>query len=317
MPAERITPEPVGHEFDFIEWVRAQGDGNARVPVGIGDDAAVVRFPAPGNALVTVDMLMEGTDFLIPPATGVQIGRKALAVNLSDIAAMAGKPVACVVSVALPRRGGFLLGRELYAGIRQLADEFGVALAGGDTNAWDGPLVVSITVFGDPTDPGPVRRSGARPGDWIMATGDFGGSISGKQFDFVPRVKEAQTLQKAVSLHAMIDVSDGLAADLHHILDESRVGAILDAGTIPISASALAASDGRSPLDHALGDGEDFELLFTVSPEDGQKLLDSPPFTTRLTHLGKIVPGRSSFLRTASGTLQPLPRAGWTHGFDT
>jgi thiamine-monophosphate kinase len=266
--------------------------------------------------LVTVDMLMEGTDFLIPPATGEQIGRKSLAVNLSDIAAMAGKPVACVVSVALPKRGGRSLGRELYAGLRSLAEQFNVALAGGDTNTWDGPLVVSITVFGDPTGTGPVLRSGARPGDWIMATGSFGGSIAGKHFDFTPRVDEALALHRSASLHSMIDVSDGLAADLRHILEESKVGAVLDAKAIPISEAAIRMNDGKTPLEHALGDGEDFELLFTVSPEDGQRLLAAPPFSTPLTHLGEIVSGSECLLRRPTGSLEPLPRVGWTHRFD-
>src|SRR5437868_4064648 len=177
-------------------------------------------------------MLMEGVDFTIPPATPQQIGWKSLAVNLSDIAAMAGQPVACVVSVSLPRQNGFALGQDLMEGIVQCADQFGVAIAGGDTNTWDGPLVISITVLGEPTSKGPVLRSGAGPGDWIMATGSFGGSIAGKHLNFTPRVNEALVLHETAALHAMIDVSDGLAADLWHILDESCVGAILDAGAI-------------------------------------------------------------------------------------
>ncbi|HTI51717.1 MAG TPA: thiamine-phosphate kinase [Planctomycetaceae bacterium] len=307
----------IHHEFDYIAWIRAQAARHPRLSVGIGDDAAVVTFPPPGDCLVTVDMLMEGVDFLIPPATGQQVGRKSLAVNLSDIAAMAGKPVACVTSVALPRRGGLELGQHLFEGLFALAEEFGVALAGGDTNTWDGPLVISITVLGEPTGSGPVLRSGARPGDWIMATGSFGGSLAGRHLDFVPRVREAQVLHQAVALHAMIDVSDGLAADLAHILEESQVGAILDETAIPISAVAAAASDGRSPLDHALGDGEDFELLFTVSAEDGRRLLAKPPCAVPLAHVGEIVPADSGcHLHRRDGKLEPLPSAGWKHGFE-
>src|SRR5215510_12674187 len=104
------------HEFDYIAWIRSQIAANVHVPVGPGDDAALVRLPAPGECLVTVDMLLEGTDFTIPPATGQQIGRKALAVNLSDIAAMAGRPLACVASVSLPKKDGLSLGMELFAG---------------------------------------------------------------------------------------------------------------------------------------------------------------------------------------------------------
>lgn len=303
------------HEFDYIAWIRSQAARHPRLAVGIGDDAAVVSFPPPGDCLVTVDMLMEGVDFLLPAATPQQVGHKSLAVNLSDIAAMAGRPVACVTSVALPRRGGLELGRGLFEGLHRLAEEFDVALAGGDTNTWDGPLVISITVLGEPTGSGPVLRSGAQAGDWIMATGSFGGSIAGRHLDFTPRVHEAQALHQAVTLHAMIDVSDGLAADLGHILEESRVGAILDEQSIPVSEAAIAARDGREPLDHALGDGEDFELLFTVSPDDGRRLLANPPCVTPLTRLGEITLGSGCQLRTHDGKLKPLPGLGWKHGF--
>ena len=307
------TPQ---HEFDFIASIRKKLARHPRLAVGIGDDAALVRFPQSAGCLVTTDMLMEGVDFTIPPATPRQIGWKSLAVNLSDIAAMAGKPVACVVSVALPRRDGFVLGQGLMEGIGECADRFGVALAGGDTNTWDGPLVISITVLGEPTPTGPVLRSGARPGDWIMATGCFGGSIAGKHLDFTPRVEEALALGQAAALHAMIDVSDGLAADLWHILEESGVGAVLGADAIPLSPQAVACRDEMSPLEHALADGEDFELLFTVSPADGEALLKARLFTTPLSHIGQITAGRECFLKSADGKLISLPALGWKHGFD-
>jgi thiamine-monophosphate kinase len=313
----RVNQLPaVPHEFDYIAWVRSRTSGHARLKVGLGDDAAVWSFPQPADCLVTVDMLMEGTDFTFPPATPRQAGRKSLAVNLSDIAAMAGIPTAAVVSVALPRRGGFDLGRELFEGIASLAAEFEVALIGGDTNTWDGPLVISITVLGETTGRGAVRRNGALPGDWIMATGTFGGSIQGKHLDFTPRVREAMALHQAAELHAMIDVSDGLAADLGHILEESRVGAVLDATAIPVSAAAAKPMDGKSPLDHALGDGEDFELLFTVSPEEGRRLISQPPCETPLAHIGDITRERDYVLKSAEGSLTPLAALGWKHGFE-
>ncbi|RPI80509.1 MAG: thiamine-monophosphate kinase, partial [Planctomycetaceae bacterium] len=191
----RLTGTPrVTHEFDLIQSLRQATPASNRVPIGIGDDAALIDWRHDPRCLVTVDMLMEGVDFTFESATPEQIGRKALAVNLSDIAAMAGRPVACVVAVALPRHGGFELGRGLHAGIAQLAREFDVAIAGGDTNTWDGPLVISITVLGEPVGRGPVLRSGAQAGDWIMVTGSLGGSILGKHLDFTPRVREALAL---------------------------------------------------------------------------------------------------------------------------
>jgi thiamine-monophosphate kinase len=306
------------HEFLLIDWIRQHVARHDRLTIGIGDDAAALRFPEPADCLITTDMLMDGVDFRVGEAAPERIGRKALAVNLSDIAAMAGRPLAAVVAVALPRRGGWELGQGLHAGLRKLADEFGVALAGGDTNTWDGPLVISVTALGEAIGRGPVRRSGARVGDWIMVTGRLGGSLSGHHFDFTPRIREALALHQVIDLHAMIDISDGLAADLEHILDESRIGAILDSAAIPISAAAVSAAvNGRSPLDHALRDGEDFELLFTVAPHDGQRLLASPPFATPITHIGEIVSGRACQLRAPDGTLAPLIASGWRHWFES
>jgi thiamine-monophosphate kinase len=306
---------PPQNEFDLIADVRAQAAHHPRLAVGIGDDAALVRFPGASGCLVTVDMLMEGVDFTLASATGRQIGWKSLAVNLSDIAAMAGVPRACVVSVALPRHGGFELGRELLAGIQACAEKFDVALAGGDTNTWDGPLVISVTVLGEPTAKGPVLRSGARPGDWILTTGTFGGSLAGRHLDFTPRVAEALALHQAADLHAMIDTSDGLAADLWHILEESRVGAVIEEAAIPIAEAAWQIRDVKSPCMHALCDGEDFELLFTVSPADGQALLDKPPCAALLSHIGEITLEPGCSLKWPDGTVKPLAALGWKHAF--
>jgi thiamine-monophosphate kinase len=300
-------------EFAFIDWVRARTAPHPAVPLGIGDDAALLRIGPPGECLMTVDMLMEGVDFRFPEADPRAVGRKALAVSLSDMAAMAGRPLAAVVSVALSKQGGRDLAEGVHAGIETLAGEFNVAIAGGDTNSWDGPLVLSVTLVGEPTGSGPVRRSGAQPGDWIMVTGDFGGSIGGKHLSFQPRVNEALALHKAVSLHAMVDVSDGLAADLYHILDESAAGAVVRTASVPTSEAARRLAGEKSPLEHALGDGEDFELLFTVSTEDGRRLLANRPFDTPLTHIGEITAERTCQLIDPAGQLSPLERVGWVH----
>jgi thiamine-monophosphate kinase len=144
-------------------------------------------------------------------------------------------------------------------------------------------------------------------------TGDLGGSILGKHMTFRPRVREAMALHKAASLHAMIDVSDGLAADLHHLLDESGLGATIRAADLPISDAALRLDDLRSPLEHALADGEDFELLFTVSPEDGQRLCEQSPSDVRLSHIGEITAERGCTLIDADGRAVLLPPLGWVH----
>jgi thiamine-monophosphate kinase len=257
-------------------------------------------------------MLLEGSCFRLADAGPRRVGHKAMAVNLSDIAAMAGKPVAAFASVGLPRQGGRALAEELYRGLREMADAFDTALAGGDTNSWDGPLVISVTVIGEATGRGPVTRGGARPGDWLLVTGPLGGSILGKHLDFTPRVREAMQLHTLADLHAMIDISDGLAADVHHICEESRCGAVLRAENIPLTVQASEVVDGRSPLEHGLSDGEDFELAFAVSPEDGRRLLTTQPVAgITLSHIGECV--ESGFWLEQGGQRKPLAPRGYVH----
>ena len=334
------------NELALIDWIRQQARSAPGLQLGIGDDAAVWQV-GDKQLLLTTDVLMENVDFLLPPpsnetvgrivnpstclatepsdgltirpmgtldATARLIGRKAMAVNLSDIAAMAGRPLTALVGVALPRSRGFEFARELHQGLQSLADEFHVAIIGGDTNIWDGPLVISVTVIGEATDRGPVRRCGAKPGDWIFVTGPLGGSITGEHLTFTPRVREALELHSAVDLHAMIDLSDGLSSDLYHILDESHVGATLIADAIPITDSARQMTDGRTPLDHALADGEDFELLFTVSSDDGRRLL-SGQSPIAVFHIGEIAATVGCQLRHSNGSVMPLPCTGWEHSF--
>jgi len=236
-------------------------------------------------------------------------------VNLSDIAAMGGRPVAAVVSVGLPRHGGAHLAEELYNGMRELADEFATAIVGGDTNSWDGGLVVSVALLGDAGPQGPILRSGAKSGDWLFVTGALGGSILGKHLDFTPRIREALQLQEHASIHAMLDISDGLAADVNHICEESNCGAVLVAERIPIAAAALQLRGSRMPIEHALGDGEDFELVFAVAPEDGRKLLEKQPVAgITLAWIGECITEPGLHLET-NGQRRSLPPIGYVHAF--
>ena len=306
-------------EFAFIDWLRQRTPSAERVLLGPGDDTAILRWPGGANCLVTTDMLLEGSCFRLaethPGAPGAgtarQIGRKAMAVNLSDIAAMAGIPVAAVVSVGLPRRGGRKLAEELYAGLREMADAFDTAIIGGDTNSWDGPLVINVTLLGEATPRGAVRRKGARPGDRLLVTGPLGGSFLGKHLDFTPRVREALALNAAVELHAMIDISDGLAADVAHLCAESGCGAVLRADAIPLADAARAMADERTPLEHALSDGEDFELVFAVAPADVETLLRAPPISG-LAVIGECVAEAGLWLEE-NGQRRPLPSLGYVH----
>jgi thiamine-monophosphate kinase len=301
-------------ELAFIDWLRRRTPALGRVLVGPGDDTAVLHWPGGRSCLVTTDMLLEGSCFRLAEAGARRVGRKAMAVNLSDIAAMAGQPVAAVVSVGLPREGGRALAEELYAGLREMADAHGTAVIGGDTNSWDGPLVISVTLLGEATPRGVVRRSGACAGDWLLVTGPLGGSILGKHLDFTPRVEEALALHEAAALHAMIDVSDGLAADLAHLCDESHCGAVLRAEAIPIAEAAhtLARRDDRSALEHALGDGEDFELLFAAPPDEARRLLEKQPVQgITLTAIGECV--AEGLWLEEGDRRRPLPAAGYVH----
>ena len=313
VPSSSDSPQPAPiAEFAFIDWLRRRTPAGPGVLVGPGDDTAVLDWPRDERCLVTTDMLLEGSCFRLEEAGPRRVGRKALAVNLSDIAAMAGEPVAAVVSVGLPRRGGRALAEELYLGLREMGDAFNTPIVGGDTNSWDSPLVISVTLLGRTTGGGAVLRRGARPGDWVMVTGPLGGSILGKHLDFTPRVREAMLLHRETTLHAMIDVSDGLAADLHHICEESGCGALLRAETIPIAEDARRMRDGRSPLEHGLGDGEDFELVFAVDAAEGRRLLEAQPVPgLRLFHIGEFV--EQGLWLEEGGQRRPLEPKGYVH----
>ncbi len=299
-------------EFSLIDSFRSQLRAMPGVELGIGDDAAVVEWGS-RSGLLAADMLLDGVHFDTSSQSPVAIGRKALAVNLSDVAAMAGTPRFALVSLALPRSAASDFAVRVFEGLRSIADEFDTAIVGGDTTSWDGPFAINVSIVGDVGRDRAVTRSGAKPGDWLFVTGDLGGSLLGRHLTFTPRVREASILHKAVNLHAMIDVSDGLVADLYHILEESGVGAILDATAIPVSEDARQSGDDRSPLDHALGDGEDFELLFAVSPRDGAQLVSENPLGLRLSRVGETTTRQACLLRTETGNLQSLGRLGWAH----
>jgi thiamine-monophosphate kinase len=336
-----------GMELEFIRWLRQRIPSHPAVRIGIGDDAAVMASPS--NLVVTTDMLMDGVDFQLASVDPRRIGHKALAVNLSDLAAMAARPLAAFVSLALPqadqtrglnaeRAGGLEQpsgsGRHaeragnvgdfgnsvvgaIYEGLLTIAESFDVAIAGGDTNSWNGPLVISLTALGQATGRGPLLRSGARPGDEIVATGDFGGSILGHHLDFMPRVREALWLHEHFELHAGIDVSDGLSLDLARLAEASDCGAALEVERVPVSAAArqlAAAQPGGPPaVEHALGDGEDFELLLAVPPDEAERLVRSPSLPVRVTRIGHFVQQPGLWRIGAGGALLPLPPRGYEH----
>lgn len=307
-------------EIEFIGWLRDRLPDHSCLRLGPGDDAAILALAGESSVVVTTDLLTEGVDFHLEKDDARRIGRKALAANLSDLAAMSARPLAAVVAVALPRDGGGSLSAlelavALYEGLLPLAAEFDLAIAGGDTNTYDGPLVISATLLGRVTERGPLTRSGGRPGDQLLVTGTLGGSILGHAFDFTPRVREALLLAERYELHAGMDLSDGLALDLSRLADASGCGAVLRTDEVPISAAArqLAGDDQAAALRHALGDGEDFELLLAVPPEAAEALLGDRPLDCDLTCVGQLVEGSGLWQESGDGRREPLEAIGWLH----
>ncbi len=272
------------------------------------------------ECVVTVDLLTDGVDFELEKVDPRRVGRKLLAVNLSDLAAMAAEPLAGVVALVLPRDGGLELAVALYEGMLPLAERYNLAIAGGDTNSWEGPLAASVTLIGKVTEHGPLRRDGARPDDRILVTGSFGGSILDRHLDFEPRVRETLLLNEQYNLHAGIDVSDGLSVDLAHIVEESGCGAVLETANIPIhdDARRLAKelADGTSPLDHALGDGEDFELILAAGPAEAERIVTAQPLDIPLTDIGRFTTEPGLWQTDDQGAQTQLVPRGWEHRFD-
>jgi thiamine-monophosphate kinase len=306
-------------EFDFLDWVRGRQRKSPLVCVGSGDDLAVLRWPADDLLLVGVDQVLDTVHFDSTIHSPRAIGIKAMNRNLSDCAAMACLPAAAVATVALPVGIGVDYARELYLGLEEAGDKFDCPIVGGDTASWAGKLAVTVTIFGRSAGVEPIRRGGAKPGDTIYVTGPLGGSFLGRHMTFEPRVALARQLAEHAPPTAMIDLSDGLSRDLGHICSQSGIGAIIDAERIPIHPDAVAMSvnmskDGRSPLQHALHDGEDYELLFTAtSPYPSPGI---PGEGTRgratLIPIGRITAEPTILLRE-SNRLTPLEPLAWQH----
>jgi thiamine-monophosphate kinase len=301
-------------EFALIDWIRRRSRFGKDVVIGVGDDTAAVR-PAKGTlTLLTTDAVIEGTHFKRPAASAYRIGWKAMAASISDIAAMAGVPRYALVAVTLPDGLPMKWPRDFYKGLRAVADRFRVGIIGGNVASWKGGVAVTVSIIGE-CKGAPIPRGGAKAGDVIFVTGAVGGSLMGRHLRFLPRIKEALALRKTVRVHSMIDISDGLSRDLGHICEESGVGAVLYESEIPVSPDARRAArkSGRPALQHALSDGEDYELLFTVSEKDAKRLVERPPFrSTRLTPIGVIVQ-RGMYLQHPDGGKSTLKPKGYEH----
>jgi thiamine-monophosphate kinase len=310
-------------EFELIERLRGLMPTNASTRVGAGDDCAVLDLGLADRwVLLKTDAVVEGVHF-DAESDPVWIGHKALARCLSDVAAMGGAPGHAVVTLGLPSK--FDPGRVegVYRGMKPLAQRHGVAIVGGEITSNPDRLLISVAVLGTVGRGRCPLRSGARVGDELFVTGELGGSLeSGRHMRFEPRLIEARWLVEHFEIHAMIDLSDGLAGDLRHVLTASGVGAEIVAEAIPIhpavQANATAGAESRmanSPLRRALGDGEDYELLFAVAGDEAVRLAE--PWKRqfpelRLSRIGKVIPGKEVLLREGR-ELQPLTLDGYKH----
>jgi thiamine-monophosphate kinase len=295
-------------EIGLVERLAGKIRTGPSVLRGIGDDAAVIRLGGGDLLLYACDMLIEDVHFTLKEATPFQIGWKALGVNISDIAAMGGIPRYAVVSVGINPEASTRLIDGLYDGIRSLAKKFGVEIVGGDTNSSE-KLVIDVSLLGLVKRKKLVTRDGARRGDLILVTGEIGGSAKGRHLKFMPRMRESTMLVSRYKVHAMIDVSDGLALDLWRVLKASGVGAVIYENAIPIS------KDARS-FKEAIREGEDFELVFTMGAEEARRFYKKGffGFGTPVSIIGKVVDKKEGFrLVEGRGGSIDLKPSGFTH----
>jgi len=324
-------------EFGFIRRISPQCCINReRVYKAIGDDAAAF-WTDPGRlTLLTTDLLLERVHFQRSAAGGFDLGYKALAVNLSDIAAMGGEAREAFVSIAIPKDCPLDYLEALYEGMRHLAGEFGVNILGGDTTASQQDLIINIALTGSVPEAEILCRDGARPGDWIGSSGCLGDSRAGlhlllqeiprdtpelatlcqRHLRPRPHLREGRFLARQGGVSAAIDVSDGLSSDLHHLLAAGRTGARLRASRLPVSSEleAFGRRFGHDPLEFALSGGEDYTLLFTLRPDQAERLQKAyqQAFGAPFSILGEITDSGKLELESVSGTRTVSP-SGWNH----
>jgi len=320
-------------EFGLIDLIRRKVyTRNKRVVLNIGDDAAVLKS-SPGKLLIfTTDTMMEGVHFDLRYFSFKDVGWKSMAANLSDIAAMGGTPLAGLVSLGLPERIKVEQILELYSGIKILSMKFSCPIVGGDIFSSPHGMVVTISLLGEVERNLFKTRGGARVGDLIYVTGNLGeaeaglrvlrkskkrkNSITKKHLTPYPRIAESRLLIKNLKVTSMIDLSDGLSSDLHHICEESKKGALIYAEKIPVSQRITKVCKflNLSPLNLALSSGEEYELLFTLSPGQEKKIEKMTKGKFRVSLIGKIRKKEEGVkILDLDGRIKNLKKTGYTH----
>lgn len=274
-------------EFGLIDRIKAGMDIPEGI-IGIGDDCAVIPQAGDKDLLISTDMLVEGTHFILDDINPYRLGWKSAAVNLSDIAAMGGRPVATFLSFALPEKTDTKWVDEFFSGYTDISKRYNCPLLGGDTTASPDRVCINVAIIGECPSGKALMRSGAQEGDKICVTGYLGDAGAGLKVILenarrnsdaqaliamhympIPRVEEGLKLSATEGIHSMMDISDGIASDLRHILDASHKGAEIDVASLPLSDEMLRCCrrNGWDPVELALTGGEDYELLFTAAPE--------------------------------------------------
>ena len=322
-------------EFGLIERIRktaGKTPKNSRILLGIGDDAALFKLSTGMACAATTDTMVEGVHFDRSYTSFFDLGFKAMSANLSDIAAMGGTPLLALVTLSLPGKVFIRDIDQLYDGMKVLAKKHRVVIAGGDI-VKSRELSITITLLGecDPRNPG--LRSGARPGDAVLVTGTLGASqagldllksksrrqkakLAGKHLRPIPRIDEGLLLARRFKLHGMIDISDGLASELHHLSKASKVGIIIDQGALPVSEEAvmIAGQLGKDPLEYCLYGGEEYELLFTLPLRDAVRARAMiQKLGTACAIIGQAVKGSRVSMISRNGKIEKLNNQGYIH----
>ena len=325
-------------EFGFIEKVcRDCLVRPDRVVRAIGDDAAAFAVPSGRISLITTDMLVERIHFIRKDIAGFDLGHKALAVNLSDIAAMGGEAREAFVSIGIPRSCPLEYLEDVYRGMKHLAARFDVNILGGDTTRSEIDLIINVVVYGTATEDRLLRRDTAQAGDIIFTTGYLGDSKAGLHLILndlpvdskvkrvlyrahvlpEPHLLEGAFLANRPGVRAAIDISDGLSSDLSHIAEQSGVGAVIDAEHIPVSESlhTFCNDNGFDPITYALAGGEDYVLLCTAAPDEARQIAGEfqKEFKRPLFAIGRTTADRRLVINFPDGTSKPLAPAGWDH----
>lgn len=338
---DKIALAQVGDigEFELIRLLTDDLSYTSQTIVGVGDDCAVYEISKGRYILATCDMLIEDVHFSRKTASPFLVGCKAMACSLSDIAAMGGNPLFALVSLGLPENAPEEFPQDLYVGIRSMCRDYQVVLVGGDTVRSPDKAVIDISMIGDCPSGKFVLRSGAKRGDALVVTGYLGDSAAGldvlngklseadteRRNELIeahlapePRCEQGSHLAENFAIHSMIDISDGLAGDLAHICDSSKLGARLRADKVPLSATLreFCSGAGIDPLTYALGGGEDYELLFTLAPAELENLMEQWPeeFEVPLFHIGEMDKAiKGIHLVSEDGSERPLTEHSFEH----